>query len=309
MLSSNTNKLTWIGIAVGVIALVGTSTMILFPSAMDSVKSNLTQVVTKFTSNTTSEPVKDASTYSNLTFYYNDKDKTAAVGTSSHVSDFSNIDITIPEKVKYNNTVYAVTGIRNVGFYNTTFKSISMPNSIKTIENNAFANATIKSGTLSLSTNVQSIGEYAFNNLKGVSDISIPNATTKLSQNMFYGSDISSISIGTGVSEIPEYAFSEIANLTEISIPDSVKTIDDSAFFDDKKLRNVTFGQNVQSIDNSAFASTSLTSIVLPKSVISTSYSSFSNVDSAKPITISVDKSFDSSPNNHIGWPNVKIIR
>lgn len=36
MLDNNTNKVVWVGVAVGVVALLGASSMTLFPSAMET---------------------------------------------------------------------------------------------------------------------------------------------------------------------------------------------------------------------------------------------------------------------------------
>lgn len=310
MLSSNTNKLTWVGIAVGVVGLIGASTMVMFPSAMDTAKTTLVQTVNHFTGNDTEKPVaQDEKTYTNLSFYYDDDTQTAEVSRSYNISDYSNIDIVIPEIVKHNDKTYTVTGIRDSAFYNKTFKSIVMPNSITSIGEGSFNNTKITSGTLSLSTSLKTIGDSAFSGLSGVDNLSIPNSVTSISQYAFQNAEMSSISIGKGLTEIPSNGFSYMPNLTEISIPDSVTKIDNYAFYNNPKLSNVTFGKNVTTIRDSAFQDTIIKSVVLPASVTSVSYSSFGYPDYTTPVTISVDKSFDQSPNNKIGYPNIKVIR
>ena len=48
MLDGNTNKITWVAIASGVVAVLGLASMAMFPSAMSSAKSNITGMVTHF---------------------------------------------------------------------------------------------------------------------------------------------------------------------------------------------------------------------------------------------------------------------
>lgn len=48
MLDENTNNVTWVGIATGVVAALGLASMAMFPSAMSSAKNNMTGMVSHF---------------------------------------------------------------------------------------------------------------------------------------------------------------------------------------------------------------------------------------------------------------------
>lgn len=308
MLSSNTNKLTWVGIAVGVIAALGITSMVFFPNVLSSAETTIKNTMSGFTN-----PTKDASSYSNLQFTYDDSSKTASVNavksTTSPNTDLSNDDITIPEKVKNNGNTYTITSIANAGFHGVSAKSITLPSTLTSIGGNAFSNSNVLSGTLDIPSNIKSIGDSAFANITSVSSLDIPDSTTSIGSNLISSSSIQKLSIGNGVTAIPDNAFANATNLQSVTISDSVKSIGNFAFSGDTTLSNVTMGQNVTTIGAFAFSSTNLTKISLPKTVTSTTPVSFSNKDSSIGITISVDKSFDSSPNNQIVSPNTEVVR
>ena len=308
MLSSNTNKLTWVGIAVGVIALVGTSTMILFPSAMDTAKTTLVQTVNHFTGNETEKPVaQDEKTYKNLSFDYDDDTQTANVGQKYGISDYSNIDIAIPETVKHDNKTYTVNGIADDGFANLKIKSISFPKTITQIGEMAFYQTTIKSGNLDLPDSVQSINDSAFNGLSGVDSFTIPNSVTSIGNSTFNNSDIASMNIGSGIPEIKTYAFANMKNLTAISIPSNVKTIDDHAFYGDTALQSVTLHQGLIEIQEYAFYQVPITSLYVPNSVTKLGFEIAYRSDNT-PINISVPASiYQQSINNLASMPTSNL--
>lgn len=306
MLSSNTNKLTWVGIAVGVVGLIGASTMVMFPSAMDTAKTTLVQTVNHFTGNETEKPVaQDEKTYTNLSFSYDDDTQTANVSKKYGISDYSNIDIVIPETVKHNDKTYTVTGIDD--FSKLTIKSISFPKTITKIGSMAFYKATIKSGDLNLPDSVQSISDSAFNGLSGVNTFTIPNSVTSIDDSAFNNSDIASINIGSGLSRIPTYAFANMKNLTSISIPSNVKTIDDHAFYGDMVLQSVILHEGLIEIQEYAFYQVPITSLYVPNSVTKLGFEIAYRSDNT-PINISVPASiYQQSINNLASMPTSNL--
>lgn len=54
MLSNNTNKITWVGVTIGIVAALGIGTMTMFPSALGDVKSTVVKTVDKFSGSGTS---------------------------------------------------------------------------------------------------------------------------------------------------------------------------------------------------------------------------------------------------------------
>lgn len=83
------------------------------------------------------------------------------------------------------------------------------------------------------------------------------------------------------------FVFDEIKNIQHIIIPESVKSIDDLAFYNYKSLESITIPNNVTSIGYSAFYKcTNLKSIMIPNSVTSIERQCFFECESLTNITI-----------------------
>lgn len=125
--------------------------------------------------------------------------------------------------------------------------SVTLPDSITTIEDEAFANCECLT-SVNLGDNVITIGNKAFSNCRQLSNIVIPNNTT---------------SIGEGV-------FKNCEHLTSITIPDAVHCVDAKTFYGCTNLTNIVIGNNVTAIKDGAFRGCeSLTSITIPDNVTS----------------------------------------
>ena len=140
--------------------------------------------------------------------------------------------------VKY--TLVDDTTIGNNAFqYCTSLTSVTIPNSVKSIGNNAFQGCDMTSVTIGNS--VTNIGVRAFATCTSLTSVTIPNSVT---------------SIG-------DRAFQDCTSLTSVIIPNSVTSIVSEAFSRCSGLTSVTIGNSVTSIGNKAFQNcTSLTSIV-----------------------------------------------
>ena len=134
---------------------------------------------------------------------------------------------------------------------------------------------------------VTSIGSYAFQNCRSLTNITIPNSVTSIGNSAFeWCSSLSSVTIPDSVTSIGEVAFYNCSDLTSITIPDSVTSIGKWAFFG-CGLTSITIPDSVTSIEESVFEScSSLTSITIPDSVTSIGSSAFFNCQSLTNITI-----------------------
>ena len=141
-------------------------------------------------------------------------------------------NITIPQKIIYNNTTYTVTSIGESTFANcSNLTSISIPNS------------------------VTSIGDNAFSECSGLTSVSIPNSVTSIGNSAFSGcSGLTSVSIPNSVTLIEPATFQNCNGLISIYIPNSVTSIGYWAFLSCSGLTSVTIGYSVTSIGNSAFS-------------------------------------------------------
>ena len=101
---------------------------------------------------------------------------------------------------------------------------------VRKIGENAFRNC-YGLTNLTIPDGVTSIGNSAFESCPGLTSITIPDSVTSIGDAAFYScSGLTSITIPDGVSRIGDYAFGACYGLTSITIPDSVTSIGYYAF-------------------------------------------------------------------------------
>ena len=98
------------------------------------------------------------------------------------------------------------------------------------------------------------IGNKAFSNCTGLSEITIPNTVTSIGNYTFYGcSGLTSITIPNSVTSIGYSAFADCSSLTYVSLSQNVATIEESTFSDCEKLGTVILGSGLKEIEYDAF--------------------------------------------------------
>ena len=185
--------------------------------------------------------------------------------------------------------------------------SVVIGDSVKSIGDYAFHNCTSLI-SVTIPESVTSIGMWAFKNCSNLTSFSIPKFITSIEDDTFNGcSNLTSITIPDSVKTIGNDAFKNCTSLTkvefasiesllemkygsmyanplnyakhlyingtevsELIIPNSIKSINDYAFFGCESLTSVVIGDSVKSIGNHAFHKcTRLTSVTIPESVTS----------------------------------------
>ncbi len=128
---------------------------------------------------------------------------------------------------------------------------------------------------------VTEIGDYAFNDVDGIKNITFPESVKKIGTNAFYNTEIENvhisnlekwfnISYGRNSTPLIEYAKLWLNGelLTKIVVPDGVEKIGDNIFSLWKGLTDITIPDSVTSIGSYAFnGCTGLKEIVIPDSV------------------------------------------
>lgn len=178
-------------------------------------------------------------------------------------------DITIPD---------GVTNIPKLAFSCNSLTSISFPDSIKKIENTAFAGC-INLTSVSFPDSLTSIGQQSFRNCDSLTSITIPNSVTVIGNGAFSDCDnLTSVIFLEGITNIANSMFSDCDNLTSVIIPDSITSIGDYAFDRCNKLTSIAIPDSLTRIGEQAFRDCiSLNSIILPDSVIRVGSNAFYN--------------------------------
>ena len=203
-------------------------------------------------------------------------------GSSSGDSG-SNISFTFSfDEFKYFN---GVTSIVNGAFYKSNIVSITIPDSVTSIEWRAFSNCSSLT-SITIPDSVTSIRGDAFD---GCDSLPVEN-NLRYADRCLVGpvdKSLSTYTIKEGTKWIKEEAFMSCTGLTSITIPNSVTSIGEYAFYGCSSLSSITIPNSITSIGESVFGSCSiLTSITIPNSVTSIGNEAFSRCSSLSSITI-----------------------
>lgn len=179
----------------------------------------------------------------------------------------------IPETFAYNEEAYTVVSIGPNAFRNcTNLKSVYLPSTLKTVNDYAFWNCP-RLSEVSIPDKVTSIGVAAFGECKGLQSIVIPDLVKKIDDYAFFGcGGLKSITIGKSVTVIGEYAFSSYTYDDGLPKPETLvwnaidcNTMALGAYF--LNLKNVTIGEEVQTLPSDFVPYSIIKSINIPNSV------------------------------------------
>ena len=120
-------------------------------------------------------------------------------------------------------------------------KSVKIPSSVTSIGEYAFVDCTGLTDVV-IPSSVTSIGEYAFKNCTGLTDVVIPSSVMSIGQYAFEGcSCLTNITILEGVTSISERSFRGCSGLTSITIPGSVTSIGGFVFYGCNGLTSIVY--------------------------------------------------------------------
>ena len=226
--------------------------------------------------------------------YYNlDSSQKTAEVTSKVIYENSTYsgDITIPNKINYNNTVYTVTSVGEYSFYNCKeLISVKIPSSVNTIGHSAFRGCS-SLNNISIPNSVTTINGEAFMGCSSLTSMLIPDNVTIIRHSTFRDcSKLTTVYIPNGVTSIEGLAFLE-TKLTSITIPSSVQNIDPQAFSGCNSVSSLTV--NCKEIDIWFESLYNIKELFIGKNV-STLYNNLTTTDTKNLISINVD------PNNSI---------
>lgn len=146
-------------------------------------------------------------------------------------------DVTIPSRYKGK----PVTMIDHAAFFNSVVTSVTIPDSVTSIDDNAFGFCS-QLTNISIPNSVTYIGFSAFAHCTSLKSITLPSSLSSISEALFSGcSQLTTIHIPDSVPSIQSYAFYHCRNLETIRIPVSVTLIETDAFAGCPSLMTVTY--------------------------------------------------------------------
>ena len=150
--------------------------------------------------------------------------------------------------------------IKAAAFRETTMLTeISLPDSIRTIEQCAFCDSGIKN--IHLPEDLRQIGNGAFGS-SGIKSIVVPDRVTKLGRGVFNRCyELTDVTLSESITVIPRLAFINCDKLKTISAP-NVAVVCDNAFYNCKMLTAFDFSR-VKELGIASFAGTSIRKAVL----------------------------------------------
>ena len=161
--------------------------------------------------------------------------------------------IVIPSQITYEGSTYIVTTIGAIAFYSCQeLQSVSIPNSVTLISDEAFEASGIKS--IDIPESVTTIGQRAFHACKNLERISLPQKIEDIGNSAFSEcSSLTSVQLPEGLFQLSNELFSYCSNLKSIIIPEGPATIWFSVFRGCINLESVTLPASVQKMFGGAF--------------------------------------------------------
>lgn len=139
-----------------------------------------------------------------------------------------------------------------------------VPDFVREIGENAFANAALKHITVN-STTISTIGEGAFRQTKKLSSFEWPESVTELKSFVFNKSGIKSVTLPRTINRIDIAAFGGCSSLANIEIPDSLQYISRNAFSGCESITKIELPDTIETIPSCCFdGCKNLCSIKLP---------------------------------------------
>lgn len=181
-------------------------------------------------------------------FIQDDEDKRIGIGPNNYKGDF-----VIPSSIMVQGKKYPVEVIWNDAFLNSDITSITMPNSITGIGQNAFEMC-FHLQNVQLSASLKSINKKVFSACNDLQSIVIPDSVTVIRESAFEGcTALRTVLFPRLLKKIEYGAFRDCTALTNVILPEGIEEIGKSAFYNCKNLQELSIPSTVNNIKAYAF--------------------------------------------------------
>lgn len=178
--------------------------------------------------------VQDAANAPLFNFEFIPPDNTAVIVTNYKYNGAA-ADVTIPSRYQGK----PVTTIGHAAFFNSAVTSVTIPDSVTSISDEAFINCP-KLTNISIPNSVTYIGFSAFSSCTSLKSITLPSSLSFISGALFLGcSQLTTIHIPVSVTSIGNNAFADCPSLMTVTYPGSKTQWDD-----------ITKGRNSDVLEN-----------------------------------------------------------
>lgn len=212
-------------------------------------------------------------------------------------------DIIIPSTITYENVNYTVICIAKDAFsYCKGLKSVTLPETLTTIEEWAFNSSTLKE--IVIPNSVTTIENQAFNMCDSLESICLSDNLTKIEQSTFFCcKKLKSISLPDKITEIGNRAFEGCKALETVHLPANLLLLGQQVFRDCSSLEEIKLPESLLTIGARAFWQCKLKTIVIPDNVVGVGVEAFkysenlSKVYIGKNVLLVCDKAFSNCKN------------
>lgn len=187
------------------------------------------------------------------------------------------------------------TALESISYYafqnDTSLQNLVLPNHIEKIEMRTFYQSSLRS--IDLPDGITEIGEQAFSGCTSLTSWTYPRGLVTVGNEILRNcTALTEMVIPHGVTTLPAKVFSKANGLEKVTLPSTLTTLSKEAFSECSNLHEISFAQGLISIGNSAFKNCiSLTSLALPDSVETIGGYAFSGC--AKLNTINIPASLE----------------
>lgn len=191
--------------------------------------------------------------------------------------------ITLPE---------TLTGIYQNAFAGTTeLQKITIPAAVRVVDDYAFAQSGLAKVEFAAGSKLVTLGRYAFAETKNLTKLNLPDGVDRIRDYTFYKSGLTELAFAKGaeLTQIGRYAFAGSA-LTDFTVSDSVTNIDYNAFSDATSLTKVDLGNGEKlTLQGNAFYNSGLTEVTIPAGVDHIGELCFAGCENLEAIRVAED--------------------